>query len=1342
MIYKKLILVLLGFAFLFASCSDDLETESEEKTVEMVEKQGNEVLIKLGLDSSSRTALPQYSLDDIAYITLYYEDSEKGGVVLGGWKSVEQMKNDTLSFKLGTYKFTLTALGTTAFFSDTKEVALVNGSNNLTFSPVLDTVYPDMSGEGNLEITMLFTTGSVHAVTCGLYTLQGSLVPGYSDEALAFTESGRCKYSKNGVKTANYVAVFKFFADSDKTQLMGTYREYASIVKDLTSKSECVLGELGKLFSINFVLCGGRFNDNITLPGSYTRKSSDIALPASESLTRDTYANISYIFDGWYDNESYSGSPVTSIPSGSVGNKTFYAKWIEQRTIRFVPNLTGASIATETQTVTSGVETKLLTSDQLGLNGNGRNFFGWAKEANAEKAEYKDGDTIRTTENVILYAVWSPAEITGTDTTKDSDSDGLTDKEELEVYFTDPSYADTDGDGWTDGEEKSLYDASTNTFNPLIADTPRLQLDIAGTPQIFTTFTSSSSVSDATSESLSGGTTGSKSSSRSSSETASTTYSWAQSLGVSGGFDKHGKFIKIQGSVTGGGALSQGDSYTYSQSESSGWSQSWSNGKNHTEGSSKTVTGGTLLIPVKIKNPSRIAYTVNNLAINVSRIPNDCALPYMVLGTVSKSNLGTLDVGSESEIFTIEYKMSNPDTVEKLQKYSNGFAIDVSGYTITSTKDSSQGKNDFTEALTKVKAKTASIYIDYGVGSNKTPRIFNVSVKNLYNKDATSLSELYKDMTLDYVFEKILKFTPKSASGYETSDGTTGGALKAIYGITNKASSKDGRWCISHVSASDPSSGYLYPANKKLSEIKLEAGDEISIIYSVDNDEDGVPLHEELLHNTSDKLKDTDGDGISDFDEIYGWYKSSLNSKYSQENKVCTNPVLEDSDGDGINDGLDSDPLVPEKSYDTSLKSSAYSFSKTETFKSFAFDNSGKKDLGECSASSLYLDISPAYTFATLEYSFDNEAFAVVKKDSAIPLNYGKNTIYIKCTAYNGDSKTYTIELNSKFKELSNFNIVSDYDNTGEVKLGWANYSDDRCVTDAKKGIYGGYVLYVVRADKLENSPSLPLYQARLAESKVESPEKLLSFYKKLSTAELLTGATFVTLAFNKDYCFYVFAYTGSDTEASYRQTCIASGKIKTQKRTSGQFIFYAHYIEDTYDTEEATDSNYFWTVDSPTEIIDFKPLCLRREETFDFDCDDETGTDVRYYTFTAQRYGFSDGRPSKFTSKNTKELKATIDRDSDYSFTVTFNVKEKYVITDDRQLGTITAKFSYSSKDDKWTCDWKVTDQGYKNLGNDAKGNVSVEIGERTSDAVWELYNEEAGGVKLHWDMSWDYEE
>ena len=36
-----------------------------------------------------------------------------------------------------------------------------------------------------------------------------------------------------------------------------------------------------------------------------------------------------YTFDGWYDNASFSGSPVTGIPVNSTGDKTFWAKWTE-----------------------------------------------------------------------------------------------------------------------------------------------------------------------------------------------------------------------------------------------------------------------------------------------------------------------------------------------------------------------------------------------------------------------------------------------------------------------------------------------------------------------------------------------------------------------------------------------------------------------------------------------------------------------------------------------------------------------------------------------------------------------------------------------------------------------------------------------------------------------------------------------------------------------------------------------------------------------------------------------------------------------------------------------------
>lgn len=38
------------------------------------------------------------------------------------------------------------------------------------------------------------------------------------------------------------------------------------------------------------------------------------------------YVKEGYTFEGWYDNSGFSGSPITSIPTGSFGNKVFYAK--------------------------------------------------------------------------------------------------------------------------------------------------------------------------------------------------------------------------------------------------------------------------------------------------------------------------------------------------------------------------------------------------------------------------------------------------------------------------------------------------------------------------------------------------------------------------------------------------------------------------------------------------------------------------------------------------------------------------------------------------------------------------------------------------------------------------------------------------------------------------------------------------------------------------------------------------------------------------------------------------------------------------------------------------------
>ena len=63
-------------------------------------------------------------------------------------------------------------------------------------------------------------------------------------------------------------------------------------------------------------------------PTNYTIETPTITLQAP---TRTGYS-----FAGWYTTNNFSGDPVTEITQGSTGNKTFYAKWIEQKEIYLV----------------------------------------------------------------------------------------------------------------------------------------------------------------------------------------------------------------------------------------------------------------------------------------------------------------------------------------------------------------------------------------------------------------------------------------------------------------------------------------------------------------------------------------------------------------------------------------------------------------------------------------------------------------------------------------------------------------------------------------------------------------------------------------------------------------------------------------------------------------------------------------------------------------------------------------------------------------------------------------------------------------------------------------------
>jgi uncharacterized repeat protein (TIGR02543 family) len=84
-------------------------------------------------------------------------------------------------------------------------------------------------------------------------------------------------------------------------------------------------------YNITYHLNGGTNGAN---PAGYTIEDTDITLVAA---TRDDYT-----FGGWYDNDEFNGTAVTSIPTGSTGDKAFYAKWnpgaLIQITLQAVPS--------------------------------------------------------------------------------------------------------------------------------------------------------------------------------------------------------------------------------------------------------------------------------------------------------------------------------------------------------------------------------------------------------------------------------------------------------------------------------------------------------------------------------------------------------------------------------------------------------------------------------------------------------------------------------------------------------------------------------------------------------------------------------------------------------------------------------------------------------------------------------------------------------------------------------------------------------------------------------------------------------------------------------------------
>ena len=116
-------------------------------------------------------------------------------------------------------------------------------------------------------------------------------------------------------------------------------------------------------------------------------------LPTADDITR-----AGHTFEGWYEDENFSGSPVTEISATDTGKKEFYAKWtLNTYTVTF-DSQGGSKV--DSQAVSHGGTVTEPTAPTY----EGYTFGGWYTEAGCT-TEYDFTTTV--TESLTLYAKWT-----------------------------------------------------------------------------------------------------------------------------------------------------------------------------------------------------------------------------------------------------------------------------------------------------------------------------------------------------------------------------------------------------------------------------------------------------------------------------------------------------------------------------------------------------------------------------------------------------------------------------------------------------------------------------------------------------------------------------------------------------------------------------------------------------------------------------------------------------------------------------------------------------------------------------------------------------------------------
>ncbi|MBB6018676.1 LamG-like jellyroll fold domain-containing protein [Deinococcus radiopugnans] len=490
----------------------------------------------------------------------------------------------------------------------------------------------------------------------------------------------------------------------------------------------------------------------------------------------------------------------------------------------------------------------------------------------------------------------------------DRDSDGdaqgnplLFDGSEVNTYGTSPTLADTDGDKYSDYTE--IIDRG-GRYNPLIANTPRLELSQVTAPSIELNVvrTSDNSVVKSHTASLQLGQQDSRSATDAQTQRVTADVSATVGAEISGGTDGFNAKASASLTVSAGYGYEQTASYTTDSVRSS--QQTSEDALSESAAQGTTLSGGRLNVGFKVRNTGDISFNFKDLTVTALR--RDPANPssYLVVGNMTPAlGAGGAVLSNGGATGTLAASLDLPaDLALTLMGRPQDLLFEFSSYNLLDDA----GRNfEFLKETTN--AQTALVVIDYGNGDIVRERVATNVQRAGGRIVGIKLSKVLKDiLKLPYATAsaggvQVLKTLRDNGSAFQ-GDVTSGAADHSLWATVG-------------------SNNLSIAPNTNFDDIVLTQNSEIRLVRVQDQDQDRLLSNDEYLYGTSDTNKDSDGDGLSDYDEAkVGWDVVTAGVVKGYPRRVYSNPTLKDADRDGLSDAQEkakgTDPLNPDTDRD------------------------------------------------------------------------------------------------------------------------------------------------------------------------------------------------------------------------------------------------------------------------------------------------------------------------------------------------------------------------------------------------------------------------------------------